>query len=67
MKYEIAEKVNQSKKIYTEIKELNVNEFIDEMIEIEKTNKQHRIGNTADEGFYRKYVQGSTVVILLNL
>lgn len=38
MKYELAEKANQNKKLYAELKELNVNEFIDEIIEKEKTN-----------------------------
>ena len=32
MKYELAEKANQDKKIYSELKELNVNGFIDSMI-----------------------------------
>ena len=36
MKYLLAEKANQNKKLYAELKELNVNEFIDEIIEIEK-------------------------------
>ena len=32
IKYELAEKANQDKKIYAELKELNVNDFIDSMI-----------------------------------
>jgi GrpB-like predicted nucleotidyltransferase (UPF0157 family) len=32
MKYELAEKANQDKKIYAELKELNVNDFIDSML-----------------------------------
>ena len=32
MKYELAEKANQDKKIYAQLKELNVNDFIDSMI-----------------------------------
>lgn len=32
MKYELAEKANQDKKIYAELKELNVNDFIDSMV-----------------------------------
>jgi GrpB-like predicted nucleotidyltransferase (UPF0157 family) len=32
MKYELAEKANQDTKIYAELKELNVNDFIDSMI-----------------------------------
>lgn len=38
MKYELAEKANQNKKLYAELKELYVNGFIDEMIQKEKTN-----------------------------
>jgi len=40
MKYRLAEKANQDKKLYAELKELNVNEFIDEIIEKEKMNAQ---------------------------
>ena len=41
MKYELAEKSNQNKKIYAELKELNVNDFIDELIGSKnKTNTQ---------------------------
>lgn len=36
MKYELAEKANQDKKKYAELKELNVNDFIDSIIEKEK-------------------------------
>ena len=36
MKYQLAEKANQDKKLYAELKELNVNEFIDSIIEKEK-------------------------------
>jgi hypothetical protein len=32
MKYELAEKANQDKKIYAELKEVNVNDFIDSML-----------------------------------
>lgn len=38
MKYELAEKARQDKKIYADLKELNVNDFIDLMIEKEKTD-----------------------------
>lgn len=38
MKYELAEKADQNKKVYAELKELNVNEFIDKIIDIEQTN-----------------------------
>lgn len=38
MKYYLAAKANQDKKLYAELKELNVNEFIDSIIEKEKTN-----------------------------
>ncbi len=40
MKYKLAEKAKQNKKVYAELKELNVNEFIDEIIKKEKTNAQ---------------------------
>ena len=43
MKYQLAEKANQNKKVYAELKELNVNEFIDQIIKIEKTNVQQCI------------------------
>ena len=32
MKYELDEKANQDKKTYAQLKELNVNDFIDSMI-----------------------------------
>lgn len=38
MKYELARKANQNKKLYAELKELNVNGFIDEIIKREKRN-----------------------------
>ena len=40
MKYEIAEKSNQDRKKYAELKEQTVNDFIDSIIEKEKTNEQ---------------------------
>jgi len=40
MKYELAEKANQDKKLYAHLKELNVNEFIDSIIKEEKTRAQ---------------------------
>lgn len=40
MKYRLAEKADQDKKLYAELKELNVNEFIDSIIKKEKTNVQ---------------------------
>ncbi|MBM1108198.1 GrpB family protein [Aurantibacter crassamenti] len=43
MKYRLAEKASQNKKLYAELKELNVNAFIDEIIEIEKTNAQQNL------------------------
>ena len=43
MKYELAEKANQNKKVYAELKELNVNEFIDDIINKEKTNARQGI------------------------
>ena len=36
MKYELAEKANQNKKLYAELKELNINDFIDRIVEKEK-------------------------------
>lgn len=36
MKYELAEKAKQDKKVYAALKELNVNDFIDSIIEEEK-------------------------------
>ena len=45
MKYELAEKANQNKKLYAELKELNVNEFIDEIIEIESKRETKCIVN----------------------
>ena len=36
MKYELAEKANQNQKLYAELKEMNVNDFIDSIIEKEK-------------------------------
>jgi len=43
MKYEQAQKANQNKKLYAELKELNVNEFIDEIIERERAKVQQRV------------------------
>jgi GrpB-like predicted nucleotidyltransferase (UPF0157 family) len=40
MKYEMAEKANQDRKRYQELKELHINSYIDSMIEMEKTNRQ---------------------------
>lgn len=39
MKYDLAEKANQDRKIYAALKELHVNDFIDEIIAEEKTTK----------------------------
>jgi GrpB-like predicted nucleotidyltransferase (UPF0157 family) len=38
MKYQVAEKANQNRKIYQDYKELYTNSFIDEIIEKEKAN-----------------------------
>lgn len=43
MKYELAELANQNKKLYAELKELHVNDFMDSIIEIEKTNTQQTL------------------------
>ncbi len=37
MKYELAEKANQDRKIYDSLKELHINDFIDSIIKEEKT------------------------------
>jgi len=39
MKYELAKKANQNKKLYAELKELNANNFIDKIIEKEKNER----------------------------
>jgi GrpB-like predicted nucleotidyltransferase (UPF0157 family) len=39
MKYELAEKANQDRKVYATLKELNVNDFIDSIIEKEKKER----------------------------
>jgi hypothetical protein len=36
MKYELAEKANQDRKLYAALKELHVNDFIDSIVEEEK-------------------------------
>jgi len=36
MKYELAEKAKQDRKVYVALKEFNVNDFIDSIIEEEK-------------------------------
>ena len=38
MKYELAIKAKQNKEIYAELKELSVNDFIDDLIEAEFEN-----------------------------
>jgi GrpB-like predicted nucleotidyltransferase (UPF0157 family) len=42
MKYELAEKANQDRKVYAVLKELNINDFIDSIIEEEK--RTHNMG-----------------------
>jgi GrpB-like predicted nucleotidyltransferase (UPF0157 family) len=42
MKYEVAEKANQDRKVYATLKELNINDFIDTIIEEEK--RMHNTG-----------------------
>lgn len=39
MKYELAEKANQDRKRYAELKELKINSFIDRIIALEKANR----------------------------
>lgn len=41
MKYQLAEKAHQDRKLYAALKELNVNVFIDAIIEKEKANAPH--------------------------
>lgn len=43
MKYELAIRANQNKKLYDQLKELNVNKFIDEIIEAEKINDRKEL------------------------
>jgi GrpB-like predicted nucleotidyltransferase (UPF0157 family) len=43
MKYELAEKANQEKKLYADLKELHVNEFIDSIIALEKKDKSKNV------------------------
>ena len=40
MKYELAEKSNQDKKVYAALKELNINDFIDSIIEEEQREQK---------------------------
>ena len=42
MKYELAEKANQDRKVYAALKELNVNDFIDSIVEEEKRTSNIR-------------------------
>jgi GrpB-like predicted nucleotidyltransferase (UPF0157 family) len=46
MKYELAEKANQDRKVYADLKELYVNDFIDSIIEKEKQIHNIDIGNS---------------------
>ncbi len=39
MKYELAEKANQDRKVYAALKELRINDFIDSIIEEEKRTR----------------------------
>lgn len=48
MKYEMAEKANQDRKKYQELKELNINHFIDSIIELEKKQCQTSIWKYSD-------------------
>lgn len=45
MKYELAKKANQDRKVYADLKELYVNDFIDSIIEKEKQIHNIDIGN----------------------
>jgi len=44
MKYDLAEKANQDRKVYATLKELNTNDFIDSIIEEEKRTHNIRFG-----------------------
>lgn len=46
MKYELAEKANQDRKVYADLKELHVNDFIDSIIAEEKQTHNIRITNS---------------------
>ena len=56
MKYELAEKADQDKKIYAELKELNVNSFIDSIIEEEKRTHNKRFGKIRADGRYLRHL-----------
>jgi GrpB-like predicted nucleotidyltransferase (UPF0157 family) len=51
MKYELAERANQDKDKYAELKELNVNYFIDSIIEKEKSERTIQVWQPGAEGF----------------
>ena len=46
MKYELAEKANQDRKVYATLKELTINDFIDSIIEEEKRTYNTGIANS---------------------
>jgi GrpB-like predicted nucleotidyltransferase (UPF0157 family) len=50
MKYELAEKANQDRKVYAALKELNVNDFIDTIIEEEKRTHNKCIAAIGADG-----------------
>ncbi len=47
MKYELAEKANQDRKVYATLKELTINDFIDSIIEEEKRTHNTGIANSS--------------------
>jgi GrpB-like predicted nucleotidyltransferase (UPF0157 family) len=52
MKYELAEKANQDRKLYAALKELNVNDFIDSIVAEEKrTNKAKNVASNTFKQF----------------
>ncbi len=46
MKYELAEKANQDRKVYAALKELHINDFIDSIIKEETQTQNNGIANS---------------------
>ncbi len=51
MKYELAQKANQNKKLYAQLKELKINNFIDRIIEKEKTSEGIALKQTGEDNY----------------
>ena len=56
MKYELAEKANQDRKVYATLKELNVNDFIDSIIEEEKRTHNMGFGKSGADGITMNFL-----------